>query len=286
MNAFTTIQRTLVQQALTQLPHEVASALWRGDQLQAGHAGGSAAVCPSGFAALDAELPGGGWPTRVVTEILQPHDSWLEWRLLLPALQRCVAHHQIRRGRPLILLGPPWPPHLPGLVQAGLDARDVVWVRSQGPRLLWAAEQVIKAEGAGAVLAWLPHARPDHLRRLQTMAQACSAPVFVFRPASAQAESSAAPLRVLLSLGQAAGPAALQVQILKRRGPTHAEPLALTAWPLGLADLVRLPSVSAELAAPDGVASVDGTRRPLEKVSAQPPAVPAHAVAVDLSMVG
>jgi len=78
----------------------------------------------------------------------------------------------------------------------------------------------------------------------------------------------------------------LQVQILKRRGPTHAEPLALTAWPLGLADLVRLPSVSAELAAPDGVASVDGTRRPLEKVSAQPPAVPAHAVAVDLSMVG
>lgn len=241
--------QALVDLALTRLPPQVSSALWRGNQLQGGHAGqvgASVAVYPTGFDALDAELPGGGWPAQAVTEILQPHDSWLEWRLLLPALRRCVAQQQIRRGRPLVLLGPPWPPHLPGLVQAGLKASDVVWVRTEGKRLLWAAEQVIKAEGAGAVLAWLPQARPEHVRRLQTLAHAGAAPVFVLRPASAQADSSAAPLRVLLSLGQlgdtgAAG-AELCVQIIKRRGPVQAEPLRLTAWPMGLADLVAAPA--------------------------------------------
>ncbi len=239
--------QALVDLALTRLPPQVSSVLWRGSQLNnTGHAGATAAVYPTGFAALDAELPGGGWPAQAVTEILQPHDSWLEWRLLLPALQRCVVQQQIRRGRPLVLLGPPWPPHLPGLVQAGLKASDVVWVRTQGQRLLWAAEQVIKAEGAGAVLAWLPQARPEHLRRLQTLAHACAAPVFVLRPSSALADSSAAPLRVLLSLEQVgstgAASAELRVQIIKRRGPVQAEPLRLTAWPMGLADLVAAPA--------------------------------------------
>lgn len=237
-------QAALVSQALTRLPAQVSAALWRGDQLQAGAA---ADVYPTGFAALDAELPGGGWPAQAVTEILQPHDSWLEWRLLLPALRRCVAAQQIRRGRPLVLLAPPWPPHLPGLVQAGLKASDVVWVRSQGPRLLWAAEQVVKEQGAGAVLAWLPQARAAHLRRLQTLAQGGVAPVFVLRPAEALAEPSAAPLRVWLGLGQTGDGAALCVRILKRRGPVQALPLSLSAWPMGLADL--LPS---HTAAPTG----------------------------------
>ncbi len=254
--------QALVDQALAGLPPQVSSALWRGSQLKnAGQAGTLAAVYPTGFAALDAELPGGGWPGQAVTEVLQPHDSWLEWRLLLPALRRCVEQQQIRRGRPLVLLGPPWPPHLPGLVQAGLKASDVVWVRTQGRRLLWAAEQVIRAEGAGAVLAWLPHARPEHLRRLQTLAQSCAGPVFVLRPAHALADSSAAPLRVSLNLGQprdaeAAGVvgiagAELCVKVVKRRGPVHAEPLRLSAWPMGLAEL--MPIVSAASIAPIGI---------------------------------
>lgn len=44
----------------------VAAALWRGDQLGAP----VSAVWPSGFAALDAQLPGGGWPGHGLTEIL------------------------------------------------------------------------------------------------------------------------------------------------------------------------------------------------------------------------
>ncbi|HEY9105608.1 MAG TPA: hypothetical protein VIN58_02930, partial [Roseateles sp.] len=67
------------------LPLEVQlqGRLWRGSSL------GAAAdpTLASGFAALDAELPGGGWPLRAVTELLTPQTGVLEWRLLAPALR-------------------------------------------------------------------------------------------------------------------------------------------------------------------------------------------------------
>jgi protein ImuA len=53
-------------------------ALWRGHQL--GHGAGRALA--SGFAELDAELPGGGWPRRVLTELLLAHPGVGEIRLL------------------------------------------------------------------------------------------------------------------------------------------------------------------------------------------------------------
>ena len=47
--------------------------------------------CASGFAALDAELPGGGWPRRVLSELLLPHPGVGEIRLLAPALVAVAA---------------------------------------------------------------------------------------------------------------------------------------------------------------------------------------------------
>ncbi|HXS31094.1 MAG TPA: hypothetical protein VN755_09700, partial [Steroidobacteraceae bacterium] len=41
---------------------------------------------PSGFAALDLQLPGGGWPRRVLTELLLPHPGIGEIRLLSASL--------------------------------------------------------------------------------------------------------------------------------------------------------------------------------------------------------
>src|SRR5262245_20290752 len=46
-------------------------ALWRAHHLSSP----SCAVTSSGFAVLDAELPGGGWPHRVLTELLLPHPG-------------------------------------------------------------------------------------------------------------------------------------------------------------------------------------------------------------------
>ena len=66
--------------------------LWRASQL--GRAVG--ATTATGFPELDAELPGQGWPHRVLTELLLPHPGIGEMRLLAPALSaiasagRCV----------------------------------------------------------------------------------------------------------------------------------------------------------------------------------------------------
>jgi protein ImuA len=52
-------------------PESLHPTLWLGHQL-ARH--GDAAVA-SGFAALDAQLPGAGWPRRALTELLLPHPG-------------------------------------------------------------------------------------------------------------------------------------------------------------------------------------------------------------------
>jgi protein ImuA len=207
------------------LSPELFPQVWRAHALPAA----AVDVWPSGFSALDAELPGGGWPSQGLTELLQPQAGALEWRLLAPGLRALVAS-----GRALVLIGPPQPPHLPGLRQAGLDDRQVVWLRAEtAAERLWCAEQLLRAQAVGALVLWLPQARPEQVRRLQLAATACEGPVFVCRPLSAAQESSAAPLRVRVGLGPhtlAAG-ASLHLSILKRRGPLFEGSLELPAWP-------------------------------------------------------
>jgi protein ImuA len=205
------------------LPPSVAAALWRGDQL------GSpvATVHASGFKALDAELPGGGWPGHSLTEILSPQSATLEWRLLGPALARVTA-----AGRSVVVVGPPRSPHLPGLRLAGLSERLLIWVQAETPaERLWSAEQLVKANAGGALLVWLPQVRPEQVRRLQVLAAGHEGPVFLCRPSTAALESSAAPLRLLARVGT---DWALQIDLLKRRGPPLAVTLHLPSVPAGL----------------------------------------------------
>ena len=169
------------------LPAAVAAALWRADQL------GSpvATTWSSGFEALDAVLPGGGWPGHGVTEILSAQSGTLEWRLLGPLLRQVCA-----AGRSVVLVGPPRPPHPPGLRLDGIAERQLVWVMAETPaERLWSTEQLVKANACGALIAWLPQVRAEQVRRLQVLAAGCAGPVFLCRPATAARESSAAPLR-------------------------------------------------------------------------------------------
>ncbi len=124
----------------------------------------------------------------------------------------------------------------------------MVWLQAETmAERLWATEQVLKARAPGVLMAWLPQARPEQLRRLQVLASAAQGPVFVCRPLAAARDASAAPLRLLVrggareSAGEGAAtdvPWALQVDLLKRPGPPLAHSLSLPSVPGGLAALL------------------------------------------------
>ena len=97
--------------------------------------------------------------------------------------------------------------------------------RRPGRRLIAAAA----GEHVPAVLAWLPQARSEQLRRLQMAAQNFQQQLFVMRPLAAQHEASPAVLRLALEAGEDAD--ALTLRLLKRRGPPLSTPLVLPARP-------------------------------------------------------
>ena len=194
-------------------------ALWRAHQLGRGRE----SVQASGYPALDAELPGGGWPQRALTELLLAGCGWGEIRLLAPALARVGAS-----GRGVLLLGPPAEPCAEALAQLGLARSHCVVVR--GPDLLWPFEQALRSGQVGAVVAWAPASlKGESLRRLQLAAQSHEGPAFVVRSPQAASQPSPAPLRLLLA---GAGPDALAVRVLKRRGPASEQTLVLGLPPV------------------------------------------------------
>lgn len=211
----------------TVVPAELPPSVWRGSDIQTR----VRAACSTGWKELDNELPGGGWPAQGLTEVLSPQSSVVEWRLLGHGLA-----HRTATGGQVILIGPPKDPHLPGLLHHGLRQAQVVWIKADTPaERLWAVEQLIKSNAAGAIVAWLPHARQEQIRRLQVCALSCEAPVFLFRPEAARHESSAAPLRLMVEAGL---DWELLVHVFKRRGPVHDGVLRLRSVPGGLADII------------------------------------------------
>lgn len=226
-------RRSQAQALAASLPQ----ALWRGDALGSHAASGFS----TGYPQLNRELPGGGWPASILTELLWTQHGGGEFRLLAPVLAELS-----RAGKPVILLAPPHPVFAPALAQLGIDIKQVLVVQPEKPAdRLWAAEQVLKSVHAGALLCWLPQARPDHLRRLQLAANGGERLAFVFRPAVAQLESSPAPLRLLC---RAAPAGQVSVEIIKRRGPAASAPLILPApLPAVIARTKRMSRVSASI---------------------------------------
>jgi len=209
--------------------------VWRAASL----APACAETVPTGEALLDAQLPGGGWPRGALTELLQDPGVHAEWRLLLPALAQCGTG-------PVALVAAPHRPFAPALQAQGLDAQRLLWLcaaNASAADALWASEQALRCAAIDAVLAWLPQARPEQLRRLHSAAAEHHKLLFVVRDARAQAQASPAVLRLHI------GPdtdAVLCVHIVKRRGPALQTPLRLAARP---AVLLRLLAAHAPLQA-------------------------------------
>jgi protein ImuA len=259
-------QRPLARAALSpgELPPAVQAAVWRGDQLGTP----TTKVVLTGFPNLDKELPGGGWPAHALTELLQPQPSVMEWRLLGPAIRDVVS-----QGKDVIVISPPKHPHLPGLRQQGVDERHLVWIQAETPaERLWVTEQLVKANAAGLLIAWLPQARQEQIRRLQVCAHSCDSPVFLCRPATAEHEPSAASLRLQV---RHAPDWELHVHLLKRKGGTHNGLIKLPSVPASLASLItpRLLKPSTLLAARQKRALDASLPHVLGRPSSRPPAL-------------
>ncbi len=187
------------------------AALWRGNQIQ--HT--TVNSLSSGFDALDALLPGGGWPVGTLTEILLPQEGIGELRLLMPALARLA-----QQKRWLAWIAPPYIPYAPALKACGVDLSKVLLVHPKAQSdHWWAIEQALRSGTCGAVLAWVHDADPQRLRRLQLAAEAGNAWGILFR--RDQNERQATPASLRLRLEHA--PDGVAVNILKRRG----------GWPTG-----------------------------------------------------
>ena len=128
-------------------------AVWRASQI-----GGSILrTSASGFAALDAQLPGGGWPHGVLTELLLPQPGIGELRLLAPALAALGggAGGGATGGEPCVMLfDPPASLSAWALAQCGLSAR------------YWLVVQARAGQGRGGAggpqpLAWRPDTAPN-----------------------------------------------------------------------------------------------------------------------------
>lgn len=189
--------------------------VWRGASL----ASSGAPAVPSGYPALDRELPGGGWLPGTLSEILCARQGVGELQLVLPALAALTG-----AGGRIAWLAPPHLPYAPALAAAGLRLALLTVIRAPGRRdALWAAEQVLRAGACRALLLWLPRAGYGELRRLALAAEAGRAVALLFRPPQAAQEPSPAPLRLALEPDGAQ----LAVRIHKRRGAHLAAPLRI-----------------------------------------------------------
>lgn len=257
-----------VPPSLPEIEARFRGKIWRGDAL-----GASAdPIVSSGFDELDKELPGGGWPGRNLTELLLPAEGLGEIQLLSRALGPLT-----RSGRNILLVAPPHMPYMHAWERLDIDSRRIVIVKACKPgERTWALEQGIRSTAFSAVLGWLPEVSLQMTRRLQIIARTSASLVFLFRPENAQAEPSAAPLRIRIGSAAPAAPVwragrshtsytpyTLSLHLLKRRGARLALPVLIT---LGRTKHLSAPAAPITVTASGQYHAVD--RAPLPHSSA------------------
>jgi hypothetical protein len=201
--------------------------IWRGNQ----RAQTAEDALPTGFAALDALLPGGGWPRGALTEVLLARQGIGELRLLMPTLARLSEAQDW-----LAWVAPPYVPYAAALAAAGIDLKRLVVAKPPNDAdAWWTAEQALRSGACGALLAWLRAADERRMRRLQLAAETGHAWGVLFRHARAAQDRSPAALRLLLE------PAAdgLAVTILKRRGGPVSRPVVVALPQAGVVRRAR-----------------------------------------------
>jgi len=162
---------------------------------------------PTGHAALDEVLPGGGWPESALSEILFATTGIGELRLLWPTLARLTA-----AGERVVLVAPPYVPYPQAWLAAGIDLRQLFIINAPGRDALWATEQCLRSGSCGAVLCWPQQVDDRALRRLQVAAETGQTLAFAYRPLREEANPSPAALRLAVETRPS------QLRVLKCRG--------------------------------------------------------------------
>jgi cell division inhibitor SulA/protein ImuA len=210
--------------SVDQLLQSHPARLWRARE-QGGAAASIPPGLPTGYDALDACLPGQGWPRQGLIEILSDHRGIGELKLLMPVLARLCAPHvgtarkQVRpvassgQGGWIAWVSPPCQPYAPALAAWGIDVSRILVVHGAGATE-WAMDQALRSAACSAVLGWANPRAPHALRRLQLAAEHSGSLAVLFRPLQAGLLPSPAVLRLAL-LGNRGG---LQVRIVKSRG--------------------------------------------------------------------
>ncbi|NRR33772.1 translesion DNA synthesis-associated protein ImuA [Oxalobacteraceae bacterium] len=196
--------------------------VWRASELAVSRS----STCGTGHAALNAELPNGGWPRSVLIELLLQQAGIGELQLLKPVLSQLSATQRIA------LIQPPYLPHAMACRAWGLNEAHLLWLRSSSSAdALWAAEQILKNGSCGAVVLWQANVRPEALRRLNLAAQSTDTWLWLMRPLAAAADASPSPLRIALRPAHGG----ISADIIKRKGPHCDTPLfiPLAGMPAG-----------------------------------------------------
>ncbi|WP_423823993.1 translesion DNA synthesis-associated protein ImuA [Salinisphaera sp. SPP-AMP-43] len=170
----------------------------------------------TGWARLDAVLPGGGYPLAAVTEFLVEQPGQGELSLVLKALRPQLEAQPDRR---LVFVDPPYRMNAPALDAAGIDRSRVPVIRCRNSsQRLWSIEQLAAAGGFSGLILWAEALATVDLRRLQLASEKAGCPVFVYRPLAYANHRSPAALRLAIQ-----GRGAYQrIEIIKCRGPVGA----------------------------------------------------------------
>jgi hypothetical protein len=189
--------------------HASLEALLQHPLLWRGRSAAAPPGLPTGFTALDAVLPGCGWPRQGLVEVITTGSGHGELALWTPLIRYLT---NTETPRCCAFITPPFELFAPAWRAAGAQLDRLLVARAPEP--LWALEQSLQSGACAIAFAWPEHATMTQLRRLALAAERGAALGVLIRPVRAALEPSAAVLRLMARRTTTR----LRLELLKGRG--------------------------------------------------------------------
>lgn len=216
------------EQKLEQEPLEAL--LKHPDLWQAGQLAPLEPTLSSGFASLDENLPGNGWPQAGLAEFMLSTQGLGELQLLVPLLKRLS-----EEDRWIAWVNPPFLPYAPALAEQGIDLNKILLIHPKNHKdALWAMECASKSGTCSLVLGWLDEKQTTtkDTRRLQLAAKTGNTFSCLFRPEAAAQQASMAELRISLKpIADSENRVTVAIEKRRRGWPVNDLPLDFTHAP-------------------------------------------------------